>query len=311
MVNSSKIQSGDYVLSSQYNDLRDDAVDTATGHNHVDDVLPPSAIWNEPFHDWALAFAENDDKVDMGDVLDFTGTSPFSIEAWIKPHPDMGSGYRCAVSKYDSDPDGYFFGIQLPLRRVSFSRIPSGGGGAQAWGADYAVPLGQWTHIACTYSGTSMQCYVNGVASGSPQPSTHSLADTTAALQIGNATAAGSGSKWQGNIADVRVWDDERTADEIYNNYQERLTGSEANLVGYWMLNEGTGATVTDDSSGDNEGTITGATWYELVGLDADMLDGFQASAFVQYFEGTLANRAAAAGKGHVYRATDLGDAVS
>jgi hypothetical protein len=38
--------------------------------------------------------------------------------------------------------------------------------------------------------------------------------------------------------------------------------GGEVNLVGWWMLNEGTGSTAGDSSGNNYNGTITGATWF-------------------------------------------------
>ena len=38
-------------------------------------------------------------------------------------------------------------------------------------------------------------------------------------------------------------------------------TGNEADLVGYWNFNEGSGNTVTDLTSNGNNGTINGASW--------------------------------------------------
>ena len=38
-------------------------------------------------------------------------------------------------------------------------------------------------------------------------------------------------------------------------------TGNEEGLVGYWDFNEGTGSTLTDQTSNDNDGVINGATW--------------------------------------------------
>ena len=43
-------------------------------------------------------------------------------------------------------------------------------------------------------------------------------------------------------------------------------TGSESDLIGYWNFDEGTGSTVTDLSSHNNDGTINGAIWSNEVG---------------------------------------------
>ena len=38
-------------------------------------------------------------------------------------------------------------------------------------------------------------------------------------------------------------------------------TGNEQGLVGCWDFNEGTGSTLTDQTSNGNHGTMNGATW--------------------------------------------------
>jgi hypothetical protein len=68
---------------------------------------------------------------------------------------------------------------------------------------------------------------------------------------------------WNGELADIRVYDDVLTADEIkylYTNGDQGSDPTTANLVSQWLLDEGTGTTATDNA-GSNNGTITSATW--------------------------------------------------
>ena len=70
---------------------------------------------------------------------------------------------------------------------------------------------------------------------------------------------------------EVAVWSDALTATEITALYNSGLGldassnngdyTSSSNLQGYWNFNEGTGTTLTDQTSNDNDGTINGATW--------------------------------------------------
>ena len=56
-------------------------------------------------------------------------------------------------------------------------------------------------------------------------------------------------------------------------------TGSELGLVGYWNFNEGTGTTVNDLSSNDNDGTINGASWSTDVPSSSYVLSGTPGSS--------------------------------
>lgn len=50
-------------------------------------------------------------------------------------------------------------------------------------------------------------------------------------------------------------------------NYNIKLVGNEAGLVGYWPVDIGTGAILDDDTANNNDGTITTATWKKTVNL--------------------------------------------
>lgn len=51
---------------------------------------------------------------------------------------------------------------------------------------------------------------------------------------------------WLGNIAEFRLWNFSRSADDIKKNNRKRLTGGEPGLVSYYKFNEGSGNTAID-----------------------------------------------------------------
>ena len=57
------------------------------------------------------------------------------------------------------------------------------------------------------------------------------------------------------------------------------LNGNESGLAGYWKLDEGTGTTVNDLSSNDNDGTINGASWSTDVPSSSYVLSGTPGSS--------------------------------
>ena len=120
-----------------------------------------------------------------------------------------------------------------------------------------------WTHVAVVRDDASGNAlfYKNGAlvetesASNDPTGGT----STDAKMTIGNSFANSNG--FNGELAHVRVWNTARSASEIAYYYNRLVDSDDSNLVGYWKLNEGTGAAVADSSSNSNSGTITGASW--------------------------------------------------
>ena len=69
---------------------------------------------------------------------------------------------------------------------------------------------------------------------------------------------------FEGQLADIRIWQGVRTPQEIQDCLNCRLTGNESGLMAYWPLNEGEGTTITDKTGNGNDGTISGAAWEQI-----------------------------------------------
>jgi len=117
-------------------------------------------------------------------------------------------------------------------------------------------------HIAGTYNGTDLKLYIEGVLEVS---STFSSAIfSSSSLAIGRYEGGHSDFYYyNGLIDEVRIWNTAKTQQEIQENMNKELTGSETGLVAYYKMNEGSGSTLTD-SAGNNDGEIIGATWQEV-----------------------------------------------
>jgi hypothetical protein len=171
-------------------------------------------------------------------------------EAWVKPTRNINH-WDMILSTDDGGWDR-FVGVNGGQFRVSH--------GKEAWNPVNAE-INQWQHIAVVYSADKqIKFYKNGteyIYSGQS-----SIGSTKLPFHIGR--SAGIGDQYfQGFITEVRVWDSARTAEEIQNNMNRRLTGNEPGLVGYWPLNEGQGTTGADQSHHGYDSTINGATWTE------------------------------------------------
>ncbi len=79
-----------------------------------------------------------------------------------------------------------------------------------------------------------------------------------------------------GFVAEVRLWNVTRTAEQIADCAHRKLTVAEQllpELVGYWSCGDGSGATLADSSATGADGTITGAVFHRAL-EGGDSLEG-------------------------------------
>ena len=200
--------------------------------------------------------------------LDITGD--LSIEAWIKLEqlPSTAGGGFTMIAKYNSvgSQRSYFLHINTSDK---LEMIASGDGTnthrdiITASSATFAGgDVGSWVHVAGTYdlSGNTGILYKNGSSISvnvTNQGTVNSIHDGTSDFTIG-VEGDGSNNLFDGLIDEGRIWDDIRTPTEIADNDCTELTGGEANLQGYWKLNND----ATDETSNNNDLTEVNSQTY-------------------------------------------------
>ena len=65
---------------------------------------------------------------------------------------------------------------------------------------------------------------------------------------------------FNGGLDEVRLWNVVRTQSQVQAAMLSELTGTEPGLAAYWRFNEGTGATVADDSPSNHTATLYNTT---------------------------------------------------
>ena len=130
---------------------------------------------------------------------------------------------------------------------------------------------GEWHHVGVTYDNSSkeLSLYSDGqyINNGIRQDRHGDWTgyNTSEGFVIGGWAITGD-REFNGQIADVRVFDRVLSSDEVSQIYNGDLDVASTNLAGWWPLAEGGGSTAYDvsETSGvgnDNHGTITGMTW--------------------------------------------------
>ncbi len=206
----------------------------------------------------SLAFDGVNDQVTLGTTGSLSGT--FTVEAWVRPE--------------DSTKPICLFGSRAPqdygfdLKFVGGNKIHADIGDGTRWlktdaDAAFNYSVGTWYHIAYVVSPNNYTVYVNGKQVGSGNYLGNGLLyDGNHVLRLG--ASDGSQEFMKGRLADVRIWNTARTADQIANNLSPGLLNNSSGLVADYRLNEGTGLTAFDSATNDGaqNGTLNnGPTW--------------------------------------------------
>ncbi len=204
-------------------------------------------------------------------------TNQLTIEAWINPASfasgPAGGSIFCKHA-WGSSTYGYVLRAG-GSGQLSFNIAGAVGGSPVGWKEAMspvnALVLNTWHHVAGVFDGTMLFCYVDGMPVGSTAFSGTIYPSTGIKARIGAlADTNWSMSRYfDGMIDEVRVWNRALSQSEIASGMNDHLDPATATgLVGYWRLNEGTGAVAADLGSGSNSGTVLNAAWSSQVGFN-------------------------------------------
>jgi hypothetical protein len=124
------------------------------------------------------------------------------------------------------------------------------------------IQTNEWCHIAVTMGSEGARLYFNGVLVAS-DPFTGSFASLTNNMHnfLGRSNWRGEGTgndeDFEGQMDEVRVWSGQRSEEEIRDNMNLQLTGTESGLVSLWNFEDGTNNVVVKDAGpGGHDGRL-------------------------------------------------------
>ena len=215
-----------------------------------------------------LAFDGSDDRVLLPDSeqLNLTNSTQRTFEFWMK----TGSNVNDRQFVYEQGGKWNGFSMETSGGRLYFNAWSYGNN----WGtvhADAAINSDTVYRVAGVYDEPSgeLRLYLNGVlrdtTTGAGIMKRHGddlamggIADTT---RDHTDSVISSGSNLEGRIGEFRAWGSARTENQISNNMDADLSGSEANLIVLYEFGEGAGNVLNDSGPYGLDATISGATW--------------------------------------------------
>ncbi|MEO8431653.1 MAG: LamG domain-containing protein [Acidobacteriota bacterium] len=196
----------------------------------------------QPFGAWMTSSSATTDRyIEIPSSPDLNPTDQLTIEAWV-----VVNGGNCPTIIGKGYLTSYWVGVcNGTLRSYLSGSLTLHDGGA--------VPVGQWTHVAVTFDGTTTRHYINGELIAS-FPQVAPLAVNSTPVRIGN--DANWNPAANGAIDEVRLWNVVRSAEEIRSTINVPISTGRDGLVAVWSLDAG-GADAVGSHDGTNVGGVT------------------------------------------------------
>jgi signal transduction histidine kinase/CheY-like chemotaxis protein/ligand-binding sensor domain-containing protein len=191
----------------------------------------------------------------------FDSLTQATVEGWVKW--DSLSSSRRFFDFGDRNREMY---VRCDGPQMNFL-ITDPGGARHRIEVAGILKSGEWCHVAAVSGPGGAKLYFNGTLVGTNEftGSFSNLKGTHNFFGKGNARA--TDPTFRGAMDEVRVWDHERTPEQIQEQMFKTLAGSESGLAGYWNFNDGT---AQDLSPGKHHGRPEGTPEFVTEALPAE-----------------------------------------
>ena len=217
--------------------------------------------------------------VTIPDVAGLHLSGAFSAEIWLKNYGPSNTlnSYANVFQKEHTNSgapfDDWGIGVNGQNNGITIQIGCANNSRYLLDGIPYALDS-SWHHVAFTWDGTTLRCYVDGVdrtsSAATNTAGSGALAQSSRQINIGRFNSGNANSNyWHGRWCMAAVYGAALSAAQVASHYAAMFSNTqptagyddtilgESSLVGYWKLDE-TSGTVAADSKGSNPGSYNG-----------------------------------------------------
>ena len=220
---------------------------------------------------YALVFDGDGDYVTFDSTPDFG--EAYTVELWFQTTATSAAQYLFAITDASSNSHYMMLRVESDGRIRFLHRAPAASSGGTSIYYDATdVRDGEWHHVAAVKDAAGLTLYFDGAVAATAADAS-SIGDYATSGVVGVLGQQKHNSDIQpftGEIDDVRIWSEARSETQVSENRAIPLAGTEANLVGYWPFDEGSGTTSTDASGNGHDATLNGTLAWTLSDVIAD-----------------------------------------
>ena len=196
-----------------------------------------------------LFFDGVNDVVNAGDINAFDGTQFLTVEVWVRI--DTFNAWRTFFCKFKDLGNRIQFQQYSEPGKIAVvvnngANVKKEGNQGYFFTPNPEVTIGDWFHLAMVFDGTlperdRLKLYINGMVRllqrdtiGNGDVPTH-MPITDAPLLLGAEKENGAYG-YKGMMDEIRIWSTARSAEQIRNNMDRQLAGSETDLQLYYPV---------------------------------------------------------------------------
>ena len=256
-----------------------------------------SEVNSTPMRDYALDFDGTNDYVAADGVtsnLDSSTGLPFTVSAWAYPDTTVSGTTACcskreaifAFNKTGNNDEN--LNMLYFAQDGSTQKFYHHGKAANSFtGTSNTFESGQWYHIALIVdSSGNGKLYINGGQEATWSNGSNTSVNKFSIGQEYDGTGSTATDFFDGKIDEVAIWNVALSAADVtalYNSGNGLKASADSgnydnsgDLIGYWKFNEGTGSTLTDNTSNSNNGTLTNMDSSDWVTSGSETKPSFQ-----------------------------------
>jgi hypothetical protein len=216
-----KIKTGKIVGEWRFDDETGEFAEDTSGNTNTGTLTNMDSVtaWVARKSGTALQFDGIDDYVDCGNDASLDITDAITIELWLNPNVAGEGGPNAGpVAKAETGVDASWqlrYNAPGDYMGFQFNGDPEG----STWvSVNQNLTPGEWYHIAGTFDGTTIRCYLNGLETDT---------NLLSAIKSGNATLFigqdGWGNIFNGAIDEVKIYNRALTVEEVRADYEAGL----------------------------------------------------------------------------------------
>ncbi|MBW4526735.1 MAG: LamG domain-containing protein [Phormidium tanganyikae FI6-MK23] len=226
------------------------------------------------FAESALQFDGVDDcgRIPHSDRFNFATNQDFTIEVWLKAASVPTQTDMCSVLEKGTGTGAFPYAIRYinagaDARKVQVAR--SDGSKTSTIVSKRSINDGKFHHCAFVKQGAELVLYIDGEEAGKTNDTCTGNTQTSAPLFL--ASQNGQWRFFSGQMDEVRIWSRARSQEELVEEMCYRLVGNELDLVGYWRMDEGAGAVISDQTDAANHGQLFALKTVTLIKTESDI----------------------------------------
>lgn len=216
-----------------------------------------------------VSFNGETDYFEVPDNSTIDLTEELTIEAWVLIANPLDGEYTALINKQFCQGQDVAFALGVRDGNFQWSWLDAAEPISCAvpnvyYSTGNNFPSQEWTHIAISHSPNGVKTYINGLLQfGNLTEGAYSgIQNSSQPLKVGvyrNQNGSYTGF-FHGFMDEVRIWNRVLSQEEINQNMNESLTGSENNLVVYFNMEDiGAGQGIQMTNSAESTGSINHA----------------------------------------------------